>query len=272
MRKNFYYWAGAFCLVLSVVFVSTTRFPASKLTNVIIYDRLDTGYRDFYSIGFNMPKNSLRQGAVYLPIYSYREQECILQFLTAFSMEGAEITETDEYFEALDAEGVLRVYRFIDLLEYENLRNYASGRPISNENAVLAAQSFMDRFLPHQKPYNTGVSRDSDDGKIVVKFTGYLSNLPNQALTSQITLDQSGNIIRARHFFFDYEVLDAADIITVKSALAELPRDHDEKIHLSGYSLIYDFEDSVLMPFYHFEGKTACGEPFSYQVCALKFY
>ena len=275
MRKNIYYMAGVACLLLSAVLIASTHFSSGRADETSSYRQVDRGYENFYHIAFPIPKNSLRQGTVYLPIYSNREEDCAMQLLSAFSVEDSHATEEREYFEIRDHQKILRIYKYIDLLEFENLpasvgQDRFQGEPVCDDAALTLAQDFLDAFLPHRKPYDTKITRHGHE--IVVEFTSHLANLPSRAFPTQITLDSHGNVLRANHFFFDYEVLDSTDIIPVKSALAKLPQDHSEKIRLTGYTLIYDLVDSVLMPVYRFEGQKTCGTPFIYQVTALKFY
>jgi len=270
MRKSFYYGAGMLCLVMSAILLLNTNIPQADLANVISHVKIDSEYKEYYHIGFTMPKNSLRQGTVYLPVYSMREREHICKMTVPFSMGDAEIVEHDEYFEATAQGETLRIYRFIDLLEYENLQENRADELIDNYAARKMAEEFLEEFLPHKKPYDVMVRRDDD--KWVVKFVRHLSNLPNPAFPTEISLDAYGNVVKVVHYFFDYEALDTADVITVKAALAQLPRDHEDKVSLRGYDLVYGFENSVLVPVYRFYGEYACGAGFEECVRALKFY
>ena len=253
MVKRIYYGAGVLCLALSALILLNTHIPPNNLTNsVVLWEKTDAGYKDHYHIGFPMPKNSLRRGTVYLPVYSVREEHHLWQIIAPFDMLGAAVTEYDEYFEAATADETLRIYKFIDLLEYDNSRR-GRAEEATDEVAVEIAENFMLGNLPHKKPYDTHITREDD--AIKVKFTGQLAGLPNNAFPTEIIMDSHGNITSAAHFFFDYEALGSADVISVKEALARLPRDYDHKISLKGYDLVYGFEDSVLVPLYYFFGE-----------------
>ena len=270
MRKKIYYSAGVVCLALAAVLVFNINFPADGLTNMMPHRELDNSYMEHYQTDFPLPKNNLHQGTVYLPVYNLHEEQCFWRFLSAFGMDSAEITELDDYFEASTSDDVLRIHKFFDLLEYENLQIGLDNETVSDKEALAIAKDFMSRFLLHDMPYDAEISRDGNH--IVIKHSTHLSGLPNHAFPTHITMDTGGNLIGADHFFFDYESLGAADIITIRAALNQLPRDHIGKIHLTGYQLVYDIEDSILMPFYRFEGHGAQGESVIYHVLALKFY
>lgn len=272
MCKRKFYSAGIVCLVLAAAIVANLLVAPGGFVNTIatLNEKAKDDYRLYYQIDFPVPKNSLRLGTVYLPLYSYREKDCITPFLASLFMENAEITELDEYFEAHTSHEILRIYKFIDLLEYESTEKSAAGKPINKDTAVAIAKAFMEGFLPHSKPYDTETVHNEDE--IIITFTQSLSNIPNRAFPTQITMDTHGNITKATHFFFDYEPLGTTDIITVRSALAQLPRNHEGKIRLHGFELIYAFEDSILMPFYCFHGQLPCGSDIEYHVMALKFY
>jgi len=269
MRKKIYYSAGVLCLVLSALILLNTNILPHKLTNSAFTENTDSTYKEYYHVGFPMPKNSLRRGTVYLPLYSMREEHHLWQITIPFAMQDAEVTEHDEYFEVSAEKESLRIYRFIDLVEYESFhRNKTT--PIDDSAALEIAENFLHDFLSHKKPYDTKVIRE--DNEIKASFTQHLAALPNAAFPTEITMDACGNIMRAAHFFFDYEAIGSADIISVRTALSRLPRDHEDRIGLKGYDLVYGFEDSVLVPVYRFYGECPDGILFEYHIGALKFY
>jgi len=238
-----------------------------KLAAFISYNRIDNSYKDHYQVGFSVNGNNFRQGAVYIPVYSYREMDCAAEIAANFSITNDNAIETAEYFEFHDLHRLLRVYKYIDLVEYANQAQHSTEKPICDNEALLIAQNFLD-VLPHRKPQSHAINRFDDE--IIVNFTGVLSGLPNHAFPTTITLSPHGDVMSAIHYFFDYEILDTADIISVRTALATLPHQSD-KIRLTNYSLVYDFADSVLMPFYRFEGYSHCGAPFVFEVSAICF-
>ena len=270
MRKGFYYGGGIICLVMAAVLLLNTSIMSDNIANDLARVRIDDGYKEYYDISFVMPRNSLRQGAVWLPVYSVREREHLWQVILPFAMGDAEIVEHDEYFEAAADGETLRIYRFIDLLEYENLQGERAGKLIDEAEAHRTAKGFLEEFLPRKQPHDAHVSRDNSNW--IVRFEGHLSSLPNTAFPTEITLDAYGNITQTSHFFFEYEALGTADVITVKAALAQLPRGHEGKVDLKGFDLVYAFEDSVLVPVYRFCGEHGCGRYFEEHVKALKFY
>ena len=270
MRKSIYYGAGIFCLAASAMILLNTNILPFNIENSVAQVQIDSGYKDYYHVGFPMPKNSLRQGTVYLPVYSAREREQLWQIMVPFSMGDVEIIENDEYFEA-EADGeILRIYRYIDLLEYENIQGERAGKLIDENVARNTAQEFLEEFLPSKKPYDVTARRDGSDW--VVRFAGQLGSMANIAFPTEITLDVYGNVVKVSHYFFEYEALGSANVITVKAALAQLPREDGRRVHLKGYELVYGFEDSVLVPMYRFYGKCAGGVNFEEFVHALRFY
>ncbi|MCL2376152.1 MAG: hypothetical protein FWC76_02030 [Defluviitaleaceae bacterium] len=270
MRKSFYYGGGALCLVMAAMLLLSTSIVPVNIGNDVSRVKIDNRYREYYDISFVMPKNSLKQGTVWLPVYSVREREHLWQVILPFAMGDAEIVEHDEYFEAVADGETLRIYRFIDLLEYENLQGEKAGKLIDDGAARKIAEEFLEEFLPRKQPYDVSVGHKGDNW--VVRFEGHLSSLPNAAFPTEITLDAYGNIIEVSHFFFEYEALGTADVITVKAALAQLPREHEGKVDLKRFDLMYCFEDSVLVPVYRFYGEYGCGACFEECVKALRFY
>jgi len=270
MRRSVYYGAGIFCLAASAMILLNTNILPFNLANNVAQVQHDSGYKDYYHIGFPLPGNSLRRGTVYLPVYSAREREQLWQMILPFAMGDAEIVETDEYFETSADGETLRIYRYIDLLEYENMRGDKAGGLIDGGAAQEVAQGFLEDFLPHKKPYAVTVRRD-DDGW-AVRFAMQLSGLANNAFPTDIEIDKYGNVVRVSHYFFEYEALGDADVITVRAALAQLPREEGRRVHLNRYELVYGFEDSVLVPVYWFYGKCAEGVGFEESVGALRFY
>ena len=272
--RRLYYFLGFACFAASALIFSHTFFPAEKIANNVLFEADDSGFEETYHIGFAMPKNGLRRGTVYLPEYSEREEACMRGFAAHFGMGDVFITEQHDFFEAQDADGVLRMYKYIDYLEFENLAERHSAEAVTDCRAAEIAQSFLNKNLPGGvaalAPFDVKVSRD--DSHITVKLISYLSNLPNHAFPTEVVMDFYGNMMSAKHFYFEYEALDHADVITMRAALGRLPDDVDKKIHLTGYQLIYDFEHSVLMPVYRFWGHAADGTDFEWDVSALKFY
>ncbi|MDR2183697.1 MAG: hypothetical protein LBE55_05940 [Clostridiales bacterium] len=270
MRKSLYYAAGIFCLMASAVLLLNTNILPLNLANSISQMRYDSGYKHYYHIGFPIPKNNLRQGTVYLPVYSEREREQLWQVMLPFSIGDVEITESDEYFEAVADGEILRIYKYLDFMEYENLQEGRAGELIDENTARKLAEEFLEEFLPPKKPYDVLAERIGDSW--TVTFLGRLSGMANMSFPTKIMLDAYGNITGASHYFFEYEALGAADVITLQAALAQLPREAGRKVYLKGYELAYGFEDSVLVPVYRFFGECADGMYFEEFIGALKFY
>jgi len=252
-----------------MILLNTNILPFN-LANSISQATYDSGYKDYYHIGFPIPRHSLRQGTVYLPVYSENEREHLWRIIVPFSMGDVDIVENGEFFEATADGETLRIYRYIDLLEYENAHRAGSGVLIDEEAVQGVAKEFLQEFLHCKKPYNVTVRHDGSGW--TVRFEEQLGGLTNTAFPTEITFDNYGNIVRVSHYFFDYEALGAADVITARAALAQLPREDGRRVHLSKYEIVYAFEDSVLVPMYRFYGKCADGVDFEEFVYALKFY
>lgn len=270
MHRAAYYGVGILCLAASAIILLNTNIMPFSLSNNMSRAVYDSGYTDYYHIGFPMPKNSLRQGTVYLPVYSVREREELWKIILPFSMGNVEIVENDEYFEASADGETLRIFRYVDLLEYEDVRRTKTGRPIGENTAQELAEEFLDTFLPHKKPYDVTVK--GNDGGWSVRFAGQLGGLSNIAFPTEIELDIYGNIVKVSHYFFEYEALGYADMITIRAALAQLPREEGRMVYLKEYELLYGLENSVLVPMYRFYGKDTHGIAFEEFVGALRFY
>jgi hypothetical protein len=64
--------------------------------------------------------DGFKQGAIFVPVYSISKQNELWDFLASFDMEDARIFCEEEYCLAELNGRILRVYKFLNLLEYEN--------------------------------------------------------------------------------------------------------------------------------------------------------
>jgi hypothetical protein len=279
MRRHtdyIYYFVGTLCLVCSAFLLLYSGFSPESLStrmipNRIIYEKTDRGYRDFYSSDLPLHMDSLRQGAVFVPVYSVTDDSEFLGLLRSFGMEGACVYHEEEYSLAKKDGRSLRVYRFLNLLEYEStLCQAAILWDIGNIEARDIAAAFAREHLFLKEPFETEITRNGD--LIVVAFYENLGKILNRAFPTFITLDNRGNIREVSHFYFEYEELGRSDIMTPRAALADLPRNHEGKIRITDFELAYVFTNSVLQPTYTFIGITEDGSAFSYCVVALKSY
>ncbi|MCL2354262.1 MAG: hypothetical protein FWC69_06520 [Defluviitaleaceae bacterium] len=273
----FYYFAGTICLAFSVFLIFNMSSYPERLANNMVYHRIDTSYRSFYDVNippYTLNQDALRQAGVYLPIYSITYEEDLGEFLSSFSMEHATITPSEDYFVAKYDGRLLRVYKNLDLIEFEQSPSSLSTDPfkppITNNQALDIANHFIVAHSFLQQPFSTHISREA--GIINITFTPLLGKIENQAFPTTITLDEAGNVLHFRHFYFEYEELARGDIITAHMALSYLPQDHIEQITITGYHLAYVFEESILQPAYIFKGHYPDGSPFESQVSALRFY
>jgi len=275
MRKKFYYYtAGILCLILSALIILDSDilpFNAKEMAA----NAGASGYRDYYQTDFPMPKNSLAIGTAWIPIYSMGEERHISELLSAFDMPSAEIIEYDEYFEAhypneTSSRKTLRIYKALDLIEYESRTKDFGKEEIDNDKALEIADAFLHNTLLYAPPYYTEITRYSKEIKLT--FARHLESLPNLAFPTYVIMDLAGNITSISHFYFEYEAIGNADIITLKQALALLPKCSEHgKIHIHNYQLVYAFEDSIIVPAYRFRGQMPCGGAFEEYVNALKF-
>jgi hypothetical protein len=273
MRKPsdfLYYVAGTLCLVFSIFLLFQSDFSPINLTNRIYFERPDRSYRDFYQSDLPLHRNNLRQAAVYLPIYSITEYDDIWPFIESFGMEGAEISQTDEYFLIQDGPRTLRIYEFLDLLEFEQHPTNPLNETIDDDKAKAIAKDFVKQNLLIRGPYEIELKRA--DNKILINIIQTLGKIANRAFPSEIVMDYFGNILFARHFYFEYEELGRGDLMTASAAMAALPRNHSGKARITAFELAYVFSESILQPAYVFHGYYPCGQPFSHFVTAIKNY
>jgi len=270
-REYIYYIGGTLCLVLSAFLLFQSGIMPSTLTNRIYINNSARGYKDYYYSDISLHRNNLRQAAAYLPLYSVTEQADMFRFLASFEMEQATIYETEEFFLAASHDGRhLQIYKFLDKLIYSSLTVRDTNEPeISVGRAKEIAQEFVKRHLFLAGEYEIGVQR-SDVG-FEIQFVENLGKIPNKAFPTIIMVDNFGNIVSAKHFYFEYEELGRGDLMTAASAIAYLPRNHSGRIRITNYELIYIFEYSILQPVYLFRGYYPDGSPFSATVAALKF-
>jgi len=279
MRKytNFlYYSIGVFCLAFSALLLFNSSFLSPQsLSNRIIHEKIDRGYRDFYVSSLPLHMNDLRQGAVFVPIYSLTDDDELNSILNSFKMQNARLTCEDEYCHAVTQDGrSLKIYRFLNLLEYENL-SAGNGillglRDIGNIEAKDIAAAFAKEHLFLTEPFETSVAQNGD--LFTVTFYEHLGKILNKAFPTRITLDKNGNIQTISHFYFEYEELGRSDIMSPQAALAALPRDHQGKIRITDVQISYTFINSILQPTYTFQGTNPDGTPFSHPIIALKSY
>jgi len=273
MRKpsNYiYYIGGALCLVLSVFLLMQSNVSPISLTNRVYFNNTDKSYRNYYYSAVPLHRNDLRQAAAYLPIYSITEEQDLWRFLVSFKMEQAEITNNQDYFLAQKDGLTLKVYKFLDLVEYTaDTANKTQTNLIDVIEASRIAKDFVNEHLFLKNPFESTVDRIEDG--IIVTFIENLGKIPNKAFPTIIIMDNYGNITSAEHFYFEYEEILRADLITPHTAISLLPRNHIGKIRINNYELIYIFENSILQPTYIFTGQYVDGSEFTADVPALNF-
>ncbi|MDR2167259.1 MAG: hypothetical protein LBE35_05345 [Clostridiales bacterium] len=268
-----YYIAGTLCLVFSIFLLFQSSLSPLNLTNRIIYDRndrSDRSYREYYQSDLPLHRNNLRQAAVYIPIYSITEIDDISQFIKAFDMEDAQISEREEYFQIQDGKRTLRIYKFLDLLEFEQRPIAPENEPICDSEAKDIARAFAEKHLFLLGAHEIEIGRE--ENKIHLTIIETLGKIPNKAFPTQIVLDNYGNIRTVSHFYFEYEELGRGDIMTAQAAMSSLPRAHSGQARITHYELAYIFSESILQPTYIFHGNYPDGRPFAHHVSAVKYY
>ncbi|MCL2169752.1 MAG: hypothetical protein FWB74_06995 [Defluviitaleaceae bacterium] len=292
MRKpneSIYYIAGTLCLIFSVFLILQTGLsPANFANRIFREDRaVDRGYSEYYRSELSLHKNSLRQAAVFLPVYSLTTDGDVARFMEAFGMEGAAVSVYPDYFRADCGGGrVLRIYRYMDLIEFEmdpgtvpspaspdraaKVPKDVGQSPISSVRAGEIAKEFAQSHFYMNLPHDVAVT--GRDGGFHVSLIELLGKIPNLAFPTTITMDNYGNILTATHFYFEYEELARGDIMTPRAALPALPREHVGQATIESYELVYIFAQSILQPAYIFRGYYPCGTPFTHPVSAIKYF
>jgi len=274
MRKYhglIYYVGGLVCLGLAMFFLVQAGLSPTNLTNRIFAPRqtADHSYRDYYQSPLPLHQNPLRQAAVYLPIYSITEKGDIWAFVDSFGMTDASIRETDDYFLIQNDITTLRIYRFLDLVEFEQLPA-ATKHAVSNDDAKRIAKEFAAYHLFLHPPFDVEINRKDDE--ISITITENLGRIPNHAFPTRMTMDAHGNITSVSHFYFEYEEIARGDLMTPAAAASHLPRDHSGIATITAVDLAYIFTQSILQPAYIFRGYHTCGTPFVHHVPAIKIY
>ena len=267
-RERLYFAGGMVCLILSgfLLFYGGMFHEVFSPTN----DNYAHRYQNYYQSDIALNSNSLRQAAVYLPIYSITEEVDLQQFLENFNLEDAQIYNNEDYFKAeLDGK-ILRVYKFLDLIEYEaNGNNQHAHEIISKENATEIAKNFASNHFFMQQPFETKTTKNGDF--FTITFTENLGKIPNKDFQSFVLIDFYGNITSAKHFYFEYEEIGRKDMLTPRQAAASLPQHNQPKKSITNYEIAYIFQNSVLQPAYIFQIRCQNNQQTSHAIPALKF-
>jgi len=268
-----YFVAGTLCLILSVFLVLQSDFSPLSLSNRIFFENTDRSYKDYYQSDLKLHKNSLRQAAVYLPMYSVTTDEDVQRFAESFGMDMDLAQHFDDYVLLANDTHLLRIYSFLDLIEYEKFSDSApKDTPICCADAKEIARNFAKDNLYMHLPFELELSRCAD--AITVTLTESLGKIPNLAFPTTITFDTHGNIISAIHFYFEYEELARGDLSSPHFAMSKLPKlcQSGEKIRITQHKVAYVFADSILQPTHIFQGYYPDGNAFIYHVPAIRNY
>ena len=245
------YGIGAVLLVLAAVVLVNSGVNPGGLANRIHHETVDRSYRNFYQSDIRLHRNPLRQSAVYLPMYSVTEEGGLQTFLSNFDMTCAEIFEYDDYFLAKCGLRLLRVFRFLDLVEYEGVSLPGPGSvEIYGRKARSIAEDFARGNLFLQYPFDVETVQHSRG--FTVTILENLGKIPNRAFPTTIEVDNFGNITFVSHFYFEYEELARGDLITPHTAMTLLPQNHEGRVRIKKYELAFTFKDSILQPVYTF--------------------
>ena len=268
MRKPnewIYYIAGTLCLILSAFLVLQSDFSPINLSNRIYFETSKSDHRQFAG---SLNKNNLRQAAVFLPAYSPTCYDAIKHFTEIFDMQNAAEEINKDYTMIATPYSTLRVYHFLNLIEYERNRplNPQMQENISNKDAEIIASQYAEKFLLLQKPYEVSVIRQA--ASIEVIFQEVLGKIKNHAFPTKVTLDLHGNLLAISHFHFEYEEIARGDLMTAYAALQSL----NTPISSLQHELAYIFMQSILQPVHIFTGKYTCGTSFTHHIPAIKNY
>jgi len=266
-----YYIGGTLCLVLSAFLLFQSGFISDALTNRAYINNPARTYRDYYYSDIPLHRNDLRQAAAFLPIYSITEKDDVARFLTSFALEEAILYEDDEYFLLRCEGGVeLRIYRFLDKLVYSfEPQPSHENNQVSIEKAEEIARNFVKRHLFLTGGFDTTATIYFDG--YLISFFENLGKIPNKAFPTTVLVDGFGNVVAVEHFYFEYEELLRADLLTAAEAAAHLPRNRSGRGRINNVELVYVFADSILQPAYIFRGVYENGEGFVHVVNGLKF-
>jgi len=266
IKKHIYYISGIICIIASVFILQNALTKSSNLTENARYEY---GYRIQYDLDFPMPKSSLVQLAAYLPVYNTKDEQDLDYFLSLFGMKDSDILQNLEYFEIVGNNRNLKIYKNLDFIEY-TYNNLSKNNIIDHTEALNIATEFMQAYLPHFVIDNAELSYNDNGFEVIISKN--INHIPDNAFPTNIVMDIYGNILYISHYYFEYERLGAADIISFAEALNKLPTNFGEKAVIKSHSIVYLFEDSILQPMYQFEIKTADQNVLVYNVKALRFY
>jgi hypothetical protein len=225
-----------------------------------------------YTLNFEMDTEKTKKSKIYIPRFNINTFDEADYFANIFEMDKP-FTENEEYFKFLNSSGELTVFKFINLVTFENnILNYFSEEKVTSEKeAASIAENFMLNNFMYIKFNKVEVEESNDIYN--VKFLNTLDNLSNHSFNSNVLVDRHGNILRMDYFYVDFDKLNNITLKSMDKAYLELPIDFNNKIEivLNSCNLVYIFENSIVQPAYHFLGKNSNDERFDCYVKASIF-
>ncbi|MCL2415652.1 MAG: hypothetical protein FWD01_02460 [Defluviitaleaceae bacterium] len=263
MRKGFYYiFGGIFIFLAGLIFLNIANSSASLANRIVPKENM--------IVDANIGNEITEQMEVFLPKYGVNDEESVYIFQSIFGMNEIPFDTFDEFFEFVDDNGALRVYRYLDFIEYFNFKEGAAKNTENEMLTTAAAQGLATQMLQNYFPnfrYMDIEIKEHQNG-FDIAFFPPLYDLPNLGFPTEIFLDSFGNLLSLSHYYFDYEPLGSADMIP----LAEILNNHGLNFdYLVSYKLVYGFEDSILQPIYQFFGIDDYGQEFMKYIRALRF-
>lgn len=261
-----------FALLLLVIVALTIKKPLA-LTSFIkgstsSFSEEEKKVRSIYTINFDNNKNYYGYINVYKTRFNPPQYDIANYYSQLFNVKD-NFVETDEYYAYLENGIKLYIYKDINLVKYQNnnisLNNTVK---VNTETAVLKAKEFFKENYINLTYEEAFVEYDS--GLYHISFVGRLNNLKNFAFKNNVTMDKYGNILDIKYYYNTYENIGKAKIMSVNEAFYNLPIDfdHNKKIYIYNFQLVYLYENSILQPAYFFQGKFLDGNIFESFVIA----
>ncbi len=266
--KRYILFVVAATLIYTVILLVLSRGGQNILTKAYVTtNRYKEAVTDSYNIGFQLDDKNIGSMNTYIVRYRPTSLETARHYgaLLGFS---EDCTETEQYFYFKDDAGVLFVYKNINSLQFiPNELSYK--QPVDISNASTLAEEFMESKLLFNS-YEEAIIDDMGS-YFSVRFVNRLDRVKNLGFTNTVRFDKKGKILGLDYYFVFYERVGSFDLKTMKEAFYELPVVEGDPLELTGCSLVYYYQDSIIQPCYLFEGKMADGTVFREAVRAAYY-
>lgn len=277
MNKKLYYLFGSVFLILAAAIFADFSFLNRRITNALfqigspdnyeqeVTQQTKEAVKDIYKTSFLFSKYKTDTVTTYIPRYDINTAEQAAQYASLFDILVNEYVDNENAYIYRSEDRSLSVYKFINLIHYENTLAEKSGLPgkiVSNEQAVSTALKFIKAHGLSLKYSETVVN--FEDGTYMVTFADKLGDIADYAFPTVVVVNDAGEVVSMDYYYFAYERLASCSVKPMKQAFYELPVDFPEntKIDLNRCTLVYTYENSILQPAYLFEGELAGGGTF----------